>query len=681
MSNTPPPPPPPTPTPNFHARDLSLTLAGIFQEGGGTTGPREEETHVEISSENSAPGKSRSDYDDFELAEAEDHNNIDADEDEDEDDGDNKIKKRKKYHRHTPEQIKEMEALFKDSPHPDEKQRLQLSKQLGLHPKQVKFWFQNRRTQIKVEKLRSIIAKNSSQNSSSYTSGNNQENKSSFDCYTGIFALEKSRIMDAVNKAMDELRKMATFEKPLWIRSYETGREILNYDEYLKEFRKENSDTMQPNKSIEVSREKGVVFVELSWLVQSFMDVNQWKELFPCLISKAATIDVVSDGEGADKLDGAVQLMFVEVQLLTPMVAAREVYFVRYCKKLCPNQWAIVDVSIDKVEDNIDASMQKCRKRPSGCIIEDKFNGHCEVTWVEHLESQKSSVHSMYRTIVNNGLAFGAKHWVSTLQQQCERLAFFVATNVPTKNSSGVDTLAGRKSLLTLAQRMNRSFCRALGASSYNSWNKLGNRTGIDIRLSSRKNLNDTGEPLGTILSAASSVWLSVSHNVLFDFLRDENRRNQWDIMSNETPVQIIAHLAKGKARGNAVTVLSIETEEKNMWILQDSSTNDYESMVVYAPVDINGLQSVMAGCDSSNTAILSSGFSILPDGIKSRPLVITSREDENGTEGGSLLTIVFQILMSNSPTAKLSMESVDTVNTLVSCTLQNIKKSLLCED
>lgn len=40
--------------------------------------------------------------------------------------------------------------LFKESPHPDEKQRQQLSKQLGLAPRQVKFWFQNRRTQIKV---------------------------------------------------------------------------------------------------------------------------------------------------------------------------------------------------------------------------------------------------------------------------------------------------------------------------------------------------------------------------------------------------------------------------------------------------------------------------------------------------------------------------------------------------
>ena len=42
--------------------------------------------------------------------------------------------------------------VFKKFPHPDEKQRAELSKQLGLEPRQIKFWFQNRRTQMKVSK-------------------------------------------------------------------------------------------------------------------------------------------------------------------------------------------------------------------------------------------------------------------------------------------------------------------------------------------------------------------------------------------------------------------------------------------------------------------------------------------------------------------------------------------------
>ncbi|KAK7402294.1 hypothetical protein VNO78_14447 [Psophocarpus tetragonolobus] len=727
-----------------HAKDLfaspalSLSLAGIFRHAGVAPMEVEDgdeaERLEEISSENSGPTRSRSD-DDFEEP--------------DYDDGlgdKNKPKKRKKYHRHTAQQIREMEALFKESPHPDEKQRQQLSKQLGLAPRQVKFWFQNRRTQIKaiqerhensllkseidklkdknktlretinkaccpncgvptttsdgampteqqqlrienaklkaeVEKLRAALGKyEPGSTSPSCSSGHDQENRSSLDFYTGIFGLDKSRIMDVVNHAMDELVKMATMGEPLWLRSFETGRQILNYDEYVKEFAVESSSTGQSKRSIEASRDTGVVFVDLSRLVQSFLDVNQWKEMFPCLISKAATVDVICNGEGPNR-NGTVQLMFAELQMLTPMVPTREVYFVRFCKQLSAEQWAIVDVSIDKVEDNIDASLVKCRKRPSGCIIEDKSNGHCKVIWVEHLECQKSAVHSMYRTIVNSGLAFGARHWIATLQLQCERLVFFMATNVPMKDSTGVATLAGRKSILKLAQRMTWSFCHAIGASSFHTWTKVTSKTGEDIRISSRKNLNDPGEPIGLILCAVCSVWLPVSPNVLFDFLRDEMRRTDWDIMSSGGTVQSIANLAKGQDRGNAATIQTIKLKENSVWILQDSCTNPYESMVVYASVDINGIQSVMTGCDSSNLAILPSGFSIIPDGLESRPLVISSRQEEKNTEGGSLFTMAFQILTNASPTAKLTMESVDSVNTLLSCTLRNIRTSLQCED
>ncbi|CAN8245805.1 unnamed protein product [Cochlearia groenlandica] len=62
--------------------------------------------------------------------------------------------KKKRYHRHTNHQIQEMEALFKENPHPDDKQRNRLSHELGLKPRQVKFWFQNRRTQMKAQQDR-----------------------------------------------------------------------------------------------------------------------------------------------------------------------------------------------------------------------------------------------------------------------------------------------------------------------------------------------------------------------------------------------------------------------------------------------------------------------------------------------------------------------------------------------
>lgn len=170
------------------------------------------------------------------------------------------------------------------------------------------------------------------------------------------------------------------------------------------------------------------------------------------------------------------------------------------------------------------------------------------------MECQRSTVHSLYRNIVNSGLAFGAKRWISMLQQQCDRLVFLVATNVPVKDSNGnelnpqkktlrgelyihvescvlmkagVGTMAGRKSIMQLAQRMSRNLCRAIGDSSFNSWNKITTKTGDEIRVATRKNQNDAGEPLGTILSAVSCHWLPVPHHALFEFLRDETRRNE----------------------------------------------------------------------------------------------------------------------------------------------------------
>lgn len=72
---------------------------------------------------------------------------------------------------------------------------------------------------------------------------------------------------------MEELIKMATIGEPLWLRSFETGREILNYDEYMKEYcTTENSNSGKPKRSIEASRETGVVFVDLPRLLQCFLD-------------------------------------------------------------------------------------------------------------------------------------------------------------------------------------------------------------------------------------------------------------------------------------------------------------------------------------------------------------------------------------------------------------------------
>ena len=60
-----------------------------------------------------------------------------------------------------------------------------------------------------------------------------------------------------MNKAMEELIKIANMGEPLWVRSVEAGREVLNYDEYVNEFAFENSSSGRPKISIEASRDWG----------------------------------------------------------------------------------------------------------------------------------------------------------------------------------------------------------------------------------------------------------------------------------------------------------------------------------------------------------------------------------------------------------------------------------------
>ena len=94
--------------------------------------------------------------------------------------------------------------------------------------------------------------------------------------------------MEKVDEAVEELKTMAGAGDPLWVRSVETGREILNYDEYLKTFRFNNNNSNTRNclkTHIEASRETALVFMEPSRLVQSFMDevINYHFSTLKCL--------------------------------------------------------------------------------------------------------------------------------------------------------------------------------------------------------------------------------------------------------------------------------------------------------------------------------------------------------------------------------------------------------------
>eukprot|EP00249_Psilotum_nudum_P017905 c26546_g1_i1 orf=485-2119(+) len=411
---------------------------------------------------------------------------------------------RKRYHRHSIYQIQEMERFFKKCQHPDESQRQSLSSDLNLEPKQVKFWFQNKRTQMKAQYERhdnqSLRSENDKLKSDNLALRDAIRNASCLNCggpadmsvmrldeqrlrmenaklrdeidrisaiaakhigrpFTSLLPIrpnsgvdstftacanqlgrpfgltesEKSAVVELALASMEELMQIAQAVQPLWVLDAVTDTEVIDRTQYLHQFPRGIEPTPSGLKS-ETSRTRGVVIMNPLAVVENLMDVDRWRETFSYIISRAITVEVISmDLSGT--YDGAMQLMYAEFQMPTPLVPARECFFLRYSKRVY-DSWVVVDVSLDSLRENPPPVLVRCRKRPSGCIVEELPNGYSNVIWVEHVEVEDKS-YGLYQNLVNSGLAFGAQRWVATLKRQSERAACLLAKNIPSREIGG----------------------------------------------------------------------------------------------------------------------------------------------------------------------------------------------------------------------------------------------------
>ncbi|CAN7058703.1 hypothetical protein Bca4012_094235 [Brassica carinata] len=673
---------------------------------------------------------------------------------------DKKTMKKKRFHRHTPHQIQRLESAFNECQHPDEKQRMQLSRELGLAPRQIKFWFQNRRTQKKAqheradncalkeenhrirceniairEALKHTICPTSCGDAPSHEDSYFDEQKLrienahlkeelervssiaakfmgrplshlppllnqmpfhggpslDFDLIPGscssmaaptlpsqpnlvLSDIDKSVMTNIAVTAMEELIRLTQTNEPLWIKN-DGARDVLNLGSYENMFPRASSrGGKNHNVRVEASRSSGVVFINAMTLVDMLMDSVKSAELFPSVVvASSKSLAVVSSGLRGNHGD-ALHLMLEELQVLSPLVPTREFSVLRYCQQIEHGTWAIVNVSYELPQF---ISHSRPYRFPSGCLIQDLSNGYCKVTWVEHIEiSEQEPIHEMFKDHVREGLAFGAERWIATLQRMCER---FTALHEPA-TSSVIPSPEGKRSVMKLAQRMVSNFCLSVGTSNNTrSSTVVSGMNEFGIRVTSYKSQH---EPNGMVLCAATSFWLPVSPLIVFNFLKDERTRPQWDVLLNGSSVQEVAHIANGSHPGNCISILrgfNASSSQNNMLILQESCVDSSGSLVVYTPLDLPALNMAMSGQDTSYIPILPSGFAVSPDGSKNNQIPELKVEGGGGGGGGSLITVGFQIMVSSLQSGKLNMESMETVNNLISSTVHHIKTTLNC--
>ncbi|XP_057766486.1 homeobox-leucine zipper protein PROTODERMAL FACTOR 2-like isoform X1 [Salvia miltiorrhiza] len=498
--------------------------------------------------------------------------------------------------------------------------------------------------------------------------------------------VHKERILDLAFSASEELRIVAQEQQSLWLFDIDNGCEVLNQAEYKRRFESfdpnleevirlisggkpydlpdlnENIESCTTQKmNSESSRANGVVFREPVWLVSMFMDVDKWSAAFSNVVSKAINLAVLNTGN-KEIANGCVQVMYAEFHNCSPLIKPRQMYFVRQSRQIDANTWVVADISLETIYPNPVLTSQR---KPSGCVIQALQDGISTVTWVEHNAECNGFAHSMFKGLLESGVVYNAKRWMSTLERQCDRIATLEAQD-DSLNDEGPG--AARNSLLKLAERMIRHFNFNIFSNMESAWRAVNLPGADEILIKTSFNLDDLQIPCPVVVSIATSVWLPVKQIQVFNFLRNEHNRAKWDILSHGLEVQDVVRVSSARNSTDSVSVVSVGSCSKRGAItyLQESYSDSVACYLVYAPIDVPTMHRILQGGSADSVAILPSGLVVLPDGSSTQ---------------NSILTLAFQVIEEELTTPQeLPTSSLITACTLINETVSLIRTALLLE-
>uniref|UniRef100_M1BRI9 Homeobox protein GLABRA2 n=1 Tax=Solanum tuberosum TaxID=4113 RepID=M1BRI9_SOLTU len=284
---------------------------------------------------------------------------------------------------------------------------------------------------------------------------------------------------------------------------------------------------------------------------QRLREQVKWMNLFPTIVTKARTIEVLDSGTWG----GSIQLMYEKLHILSPLVEARDFFFIRCCRQLDPTTWIMMDVSYDLFNEIQSGVPSYSWKFPSGCAIQDMGNGQSKVTWVEHVQVyEKNQVHHIFRDLLCDRQTYGAKRWIVTLQRMSERYNFAMGAICPTRHDFKGE---GLKNTIQISQRMVKSFFEILSMTDNLDF-PTSSRLNRGDRISIRKN-EEIVQPKGFIATAATSLWLPLSFQDVFNFFKDDKTRSQWDILIGGNNVIELAQVLTGVLPRNSITIIQVQ--------------------------------------------------------------------------------------------------------------------------
>ncbi|XP_031382462.1 homeobox-leucine zipper protein HDG2-like [Punica granatum] len=420
---------------------------------------------------------------------------------------------------------------------------------------------------------------------------------------------------------------------------------------------------------LEASRETAYVGMNRLGIVEMLMDSNRWAAKFADIVSRAILLAVINPGTA--EYDGALQVMTAEFHIPTPLVPVRDSYFARYCRKLSPDTWGVVDISLESLFPY--PASTRYRRKPSGCLIHELPNGCSKIIWLEYVEADNGLVHKIFQHVVCSGYVFGAQRWVVAIAREHDLLQALM-NMTPSEGALRI-TPMGRVSLLKLVEKMTREFFLDASGSSTNMWMTLPLHGNEDIKITVKNRAHSFGFLGGRTIVLSTSVEIPVPPKRVFSLLSAAESRPKWDFLSQSHVIRELANIIVGSNPESRVSILEIinttpENTDAPMFYLQKSYIDPTFAYVVYAPIDVPAMSMLLSGGDPESVAFMTSGFMMFPD----RPIL------PGEESSGSLLTVLFHIL-DDAPREDhycLSLNSLNVSHSLISGTVGMIKDNFI---
>ncbi|KAJ0745113.1 putative transcription factor & lipid binding HD-SAD family [Helianthus annuus] len=602
-------------------------------------------------------------------------------------------------------------SFFKKNPHPTEKERTEIANKLNITINKVKFWFQNRRTQLKSQKERSenVILKQENEQlrlenlAMAEVLKNPLCNKCGAQATIPDGSIHKHKVVIENARLKEELSHMANFAShvsqmfgiPLPNKMTIPGdplnpimsRSLMDYDIPIQR----NEYLVQASRAMEVLLKLGNVNAPL-WNRNiegggETLNFVEYERAFPPSLGTKPP-GFVSEATRARSVVPMTSSTLVEALLNADQWREMFIGMIGSCTTMevisngtggsRNGALQLMKAEIQLISPLVPVRGLKfirfAKQQAQGqwtvvdLPIDSRIEGHMTRRLrglnILNTMSNRSPTSIEYRQLINSGVGFGAQRWISALLRHCESITAIMS---PTLNHHLLQDT--KRSLRGLAQRMMSIFCGGVCLTDGQQWDLVADHAPKRLRIMAHNYISGFGEPMGIVTSATYSVWIPTNHQHLFDMLKTKDRCI-WDVICHRIAARNMIHLPLGQdeTSPNCISILysNMErtTEHDQVMVLQETISDMTGSLIVYATIDFPTVSVVMNGEDISSVALLPSGLCIVPG----------YGEDGAGGERGSMVTVGLQLLHPDITTSNMiTMETIIMINGLVARTVQGI--------